>query len=183
MQGFRKIVADRWEFSHDYFRKGEKSLLKEIQRRKISIAPTTPPATPATTSISPLVDKPISTSAGNSSEELGVSSNSSPIAITETDLLEENERLKEQNANMRCELDHLRSMCTNVVMMMSNFMCNQPQINIGESSMKGIEDSGNRPQAEDEMCPRLFGVSIGAKRARTSLEDAVVDERDNKMVQ
>lgn len=85
---------------------------------------------------------------------------------------------------MRCELDNLRSMCTSVVMMMSNFMCIQPQINIGESSMKGIEDRGNRPQAEDEMCPRLFGVSIGAKRARTSLEDAVVDEqRDNKMAE
>ncbi|PWA69502.1 winged helix-turn-helix DNA-binding domain, Heat shock transcription factor family [Artemisia annua] len=183
--GFRKIVADRWEFSHDYFRKGEKSLLKEIQRRKIAIAPTTPPATPATTSISPLVDKPmISTSAGNSSEELGVSSNSSPIAITETDLLEENERLKEQNANMRCELDHLRSMCTSVVMMMSNFMCTQPEINNGGPSMKTAEGSDSGTQAEEEMCPRLFGVSIGAKRARTSMENAVVDEqRDNKMVE
>ncbi|PKA51572.1 Heat stress transcription factor B-4b [Apostasia shenzhenica] len=32
--GFRKIVADRWEFANDFFRKGEKQLLSEIQRRK-----------------------------------------------------------------------------------------------------------------------------------------------------
>ncbi|GJV50523.1 heat stress transcription factor B-2b [Tanacetum coccineum] len=151
----------------------------------MAIAPTKPPATPATTSISPLAAVPVSTSsAGNSSEELGMSSNSSPIAVTKTDLLEENERLKEQNANMRRELDHLRSMCTSVVMMMSNFICNQPQmINIGGPSMKTAEGSDSGTPAEEEMCPRLFGVSIGAKRARMSMENAVVDEqRDNKMV-
>nr|GFC33758.1 heat stress transcription factor B-2b [Tanacetum cinerariifolium] len=76
--GFRKIVADRWEFAHDYFRK---------------------------------------------------------------DLLEENKRLKEQNANMRCELDRLRSMCTSVVMMMSNFIWTQPQINNGGSFIKMAEGS------------------------------------------
>ena len=45
MQGFRKVVPERWEFGNEFFRKGEKQLLCEIHRRKTSTsaAPPSPP--------------------------------------------------------------------------------------------------------------------------------------------
>ncbi|XP_076933709.1 heat stress transcription factor B-2b-like [Bidens hawaiensis] len=185
--GFRKIVSDRWEFANDYFRRGEKSLLREIHRRKI-ITPTTQP-TPAVTTSIPIVAMPVSTS-GNSSEERGGSSNSSPTAtminnsqssISRTHLIEENERLKEQNCNLRCELDHLRSMCCNVVTMMSNFMVGQQEIIENASLEKVVEGGGGDPMEEEKMCPRLFGVSIGAKRVRRLEENAIGERPDDEM--
>ncbi|CAI9295686.1 unnamed protein product [Lactuca saligna] len=136
--GFRKLVPDRWEFSNDCFRRGEKRLLCDIQRRKIASASPAPAiaATPVTTvaALSPV--HPVTVSPSNSGEEQVVSSNSSRGATTylsrettasggtNAELIDENERLRKENVLLNKELSQMKNLCNRIYMMMSNYATN-----------------------------------------------------------
>ncbi|KAE9606581.1 hypothetical protein Lal_00025691 [Lupinus albus] len=197
--GFRKVVPDRWEFAHDCFRRGERGLLREIKRRKISPAAAIAANTVTVAVAAPALARTVSPT--TSGEEQVLSANSCPnITVQQSttsctnipELLEENERLRKENMQMSNELIQLKSLYNNIFGLMSNYASSrsaQFHSSISAAVPEGKSLDLMPPtkyatpfKAGDGEVPKLFGVSIGMKRGhRTESEGETEKEYQTQL--
>ena len=138
MQGFRKIVADRWEFANEFFRKGAKHLLAEIHRRKSAqplptplpphqpyhhhhlhhhhLNPFSPPPPPPTQPVYHFQEEPATAHGVHGGNNSDGSGGGDFLAA----LSEDNRQLRRRNSLLLSELAHMKKLYNDIIYFLQN---------------------------------------------------------------
>ncbi|XP_077213239.1 heat shock factor protein HSF24-like [Tasmannia lanceolata] len=175
--GFRKVVQDRWEFANDFFRRGEKTLLCEIHRRKALAASTAQDHSIA----KPKREDEVSSSTSFPDPPKNNVSSDMTAITQASDLSDENEKLRKDNLNLSLELTRKKKQCDGLLTFLSKYV-DPDKINRimtkGENSkpdqLMGLceeeEEEEEEKDEEEEVRMKLFGVwlkgSDGSERKK-----------------
>lgn len=163
--GFRKVVADRWEFANDNFQRGKRSLLCEIRRRK---APPNPSSANKSNNNNNNNAKNMTTTPTSTSTSLDVHSSSStssppppppPPSQEFLDLSNENEKLKKDNQILSNELTLAKQQCQHLLSFLPKHV-SMNDINVSllmkEAALVGVEiERGETKKVEKEEAPYI----------------------------
>ncbi|XVF04834.1 hypothetical protein REPUB_Repub05bG0119400 [Reevesia pubescens] len=127
--GFRKVVADRWEFANEYFRKGANHLLSEIHRRK--------------TAQNHHEQQPQFL---QQEESFGWIESPPPSPKTSTDILtalsQDNQRLRRKNYMLLSEITHMKNLYNDIIYFIQNHVKPVPYQQKGSSLEAKIMELG-----------------------------------------
>ncbi|KAI3446483.1 hypothetical protein Pfo_003148 [Paulownia fortunei] len=146
--GFHKIATNRWEFSNDMFRKGEKDLLCEIRRRK---ALSNKPQPNVQVQAAAPKDQ-----SDNDQDQRSLSTSSSSEFTT---LIGENKRLRQENGVLSSELAVMKKKCKELLDLVAVYGGNSDK----EDQSVDVEENKNEG-------PKLFGVRLGVEGKRKRAE-------------
>ncbi|KAK4412939.1 Heat stress transcription factor B-3 [Sesamum alatum] len=133
--GFRKVATNRWEFSNDMFRKGERDRLCEIRRRKAW-------------STKPQPNVQLQAAQKDSSDNDDQKSSSTSSSSEFTILVDENKRLKKENGVLNSELGIMKRKCKELLDLVA----------IHGRKSENIDDE--EEEEENNEGPKLFGVRL-----------------------